>query len=435
MEFIDSSFYTNLILFCVSIGVCALFSFLETSITALRLFKLKELSQTTGRYQPLFQALEKNPNRLLNTILIANNLADVTAATLGTVTMEKLFSNLPGSIGFSLGICLTTAILLIFGEVLPKNIAKTYGEKLFGSTLWITNLMFYALYPFVTILVKLSDFIIYKVSGAKPHDGEFITSEKEIQFLIDYINEKGLMEPEKTSMLKSIFELGTTPVKEIMVPSTSTILINADTSIKEAHNIFTKYQFSRFPVYEGNDDNIIGMLHLKDLFALLSKNIEKPVKEIVRPILFIPESIKVNQLLKEFKDQHMHIAMVINEYGAIVGLVTLEDVLEEIVGEIRDEYEAVTEKVIVLKQGGWLVDATIELEQLSKLLHISFERETALTLGGFLAERLQHLPKKGERLTYKHYIFQVQQANQKQVLQVLVFENITPATPSEKIPE
>ena len=423
----DVNLFTNAILFAISLGFCALFSFLETSITALRLFKLKELAQSTGSYQQLFESLEKNPTRLLNTILIANSLADVTTATLGTMLMEKLFSSLPTSIGFSLGIFLTTAFLLIFGEIIPKNIAKARGEKLFASTLWIANIIFYALYPFVTFLVKISDFIMQKFSTPTSDHGEYITSEKEIQFLIDYINEKGLIEPEKTSMLKSIFELGTTPVKEIMVPSTSVIALNAETTIQEAYEMFGKYQFSRFPIYEGTHDNIIGMLHLKDAFALLAKNEERSLKDIVRPILFIPESIKVNQLLKEFKEQHMHIAMVINEYGGIIGLVTLEDVLEEIVGEIRDEYEAVTEKIVALKPGGWLVDATIELNQLSKLLNISFEAEDALTLGGFLTERLQHLPKKGERLAYKHFTFQVQQASPKRVFQVLIFEDKVPS--------
>lgn len=432
----DSSIFLNTVLFFGALAFCALFSFLETSITALRLFQLKELAQTTGRYRQIFESLEQNPNRLLNTILIASNLADVTAATLGSIVMEQLFAGLPGTIGFSLGIFVTTALLLIFGEIVPKNVARLYGERLFASTLWITNLVFYALYPFVTLLVKLADGLVYVVSGQAPAEtSEFITSEKEIQFLIDYIKEKGLMEPEKTAMLKSVFELGITPVKEIMVPTPSIIMIDAQTPVTSMYTIYGKYPFSRFPVFEDNRENVIGMLHLKDLFGPLSRTNEAvpTIKELIRPILFIPENVKVNQLLREFRHQHMHIAMVINEFGSIIGLVTLEDVLEEIVGEIRDEYEAVTEKAIALKQGGWLVDASIELDQLAALLGISFERESALTLGGFLTERLQHLPKKGERLSYKHFTFQVQQASSKRVFQVLVFNEQSP--PAIESPE
>lgn len=422
----DSSLYTYLIFFIVTLGFCALFSFLETSITALRLFKLKELAASTTGYATLFQSLEKNQNRVLTTILIANNLANVTAATVSTLFMDKLFVNFPPTVGFVCGIVITTASILVF-EIIPKNIAKAHGEKYFQSTLWITNIIFYALYPFVTICMKLGDYFIYQFGKGHGHEAsDYITSEKEIQFLIDYINEKGLMEQEKTAMLKSVFELGTTPVKEIMVPATTVVSINVETSLQDALAIFGQYQFSRFPVYDTKTDNIVGMLHQKDLFMAFLRNDKPTLRSLLRPIMFIPESIKVNQLLREFKEQHMHIAMVLNEYGGVIGLVTLEDVLEEIVGEIRDEYEAVTEKVIPLKPGGWLVDASIELEELGKLLTIVFESEDAQTLGGFLTERLQHLPKKGERILYKNYYFQVQQASQTKVTQVLVFAGTMP---------
>lgn len=422
----ESSVYAYFIFFIITLVFCAIFSFLETSITALRLFKLKELAASTTGYQSLFQSLEKNQNRVLTTILIANNLANVTAATVSTLFMDKLFVNFPPTVGFVCGIIITTTSILIF-EIIPKNIAKAHGEKYFKSTLWMTNLIYYLLYPFVTVCMKLGDYFIYQFGKGKGNEAsDYITSEKEVQFLIDYINEKGLMEQEKTAMLQSIFELGTTPVKEIMVPSTSVVSINVETSLQDALSIFKQHQFSRFPVYDTNLDTVIGMLHQKDLFAAFLKSDKPTLRSLLRPIMFIPESIKVNQLLREFKEQHMHIAMVLNEYGGVIGLVTLEDVLEEIVGEIRDEYEAITEKVIPLKPGGWLVDASIELEELGKVLAIVFESEDALTLGGFLTERLQHLPKKGERILYKNYYFQVQQASQTKVTQVLVFEGTMP---------
>jgi len=424
------SLYTELIYFGLSLIVCAIFAFLETSITALRLFHLKELAQSsTGRYAYLFQSLEKNPHRVLSTILIANSLADVTAAALSTHIMEQVAVkfNLSSGIGFSIGIAVATLAILIFGEIIPKNIAKLHGEKLFRSTLWLTNITFYTLSIPVTLLNRFSDFIIYRMSGKKMIDAsESITSEKEIKFLIDYIDEKGLMEREKTQMLQNIFELGRTPVKEIMVPAPDIISISAQATVKDTLTVFAKHTYSRLPVYEGKIDNVIGMVHQKDIFHHWSHGEEnKELKEIVRPIMFIPESVKVNQLLREFRQQNMHIAMVINEYGGVTGLVTLEDVLEEIVGEISDEHEPTSEKIVPLKQGGWLVDAAITLEELADLLSIAFETEDALTLGGFLTEHLQHLPKKGERILYKHFYFQVQKASPKRVFQVLIFQEKT----------
>ena len=371
----------NIPIICFSLSLIArsVFSFLETSITAMRLFKLKELAERTGKYPALFYTLETNPQQVLIAILIANCLTDVTNAALATYIMENLFAhfNLSGNLGFSIGIFMATMASLIFGETQQTS-----------TTQWIS-------------------------------------SEKEIQFLIDYINEKGLMETEKTEMLQNIFELGHTPVKEILIPANDIVSVSAEATINDILSIFVQRQFTRLPVYQESPDNVIGMIHLKDVFALVSRGDKKMVKELLHPILFVPETLKVNQLLREFRQQHKHIAMVLNEHGIITGLITLEDVLEEIVGEISDEHEPATEKVISLKNGSYLVDAGIDLENLEKYLNIVFEVEESVTLGGFLTERLQHVPKKGERVVYKEFCFQVQKASPKRVISVLVFKDGT----------
>jgi putative hemolysin len=424
-EPILSSIQTPIIFFFIALLVRGLLSFLETSVTALRLFKLKELAQeTTGRYQALFQALEKSQPRVLITILIANSLADVTTAALATQVTERVFAalNLSRGLGFTLGIGIASIAIVVFGEIIPKNLARGRSERLFRSMLWLTNLLFYVLYPLATLLMRFSDFIVYYLAGKKVEGTEWITSEREIRFLIEYINQRGLIEPEKKEMLQNIFELGTTPVREIMVPATDVVSIEVTATISETLEIFKKHQFTRMPVYEDQPDNIIGMVHQKDIFVLLSKNEDKPLKDIVRPIMFIPESIKVNQLLREFRQQHMHIAIVLNEHGIVTGLITLEDVLEEIVGEISDEHEHITPKIAQLKDGSLLIDASIPLEELEEFMGITFEAENAVTLAGFLTEQLQHLPKKGERILYKSHYFQIQKASYRRVYQVLVVD-------------
>jgi putative hemolysin len=430
---LNGSLYYQIIGFLISLLGCALFSFLETSVTALRLFKLKELATTAPRYQELFKTLEEHPHQILITMLIANSISNVTAAALITSIMEYLFAqmHLSSGLGFSLGIALATIAILVFGEVIPKNIAKVYGEKLFRSTLWLTNITYYFLYPLVAVLVRISSFVI-RILGGPIEPTEQLTSEHEIRFLIDYINEKGLMEPEKTAMLQSIFKLGSKQVKEIMVPSIDIVMLQATMTIPESFNVFCKYQYSRLPVYRETKDNIIGMVLQKDVFNLMAKHEEKPLEAIVRPILFVPESLKINQLLREFRQKRMHIAIVLNEHGIITGLATLEDVLEEIVGEIRDEYEAVPEKITTLREGEWLVDGSMDLDSLSKILHITFDVEDAITIGGFLTEQLQHLPKKGEEVFYHGYRFSVQQASPKRVSQVRVKKEKNKEQPSLK---
>ncbi len=426
-DFFWSLLYSEIAGFILALLGCALFSFLETSVTALRLFKLKELATSTTRYKKLLDTLESNPHQVLITILIANSVANVTAAALITSIMEQIFArlHLSSGLGFSVGIGFGTFAMLLFGEVIPKNVAKIHGEKLFKSALWITNITFYLLYPFVRLLINFSDFFVALVGG-KTESTELITSEREIRFLIDYINKKGLIETEKTEMLQSIFNFGSKPVKEIMVPMVDIIMIDAKETLKGALKKFSTYQFSRLPVFEENPDNVIGMIYQKDIFALLSKGEDKSLVDLVRPLTFIPDSTKINQLLRQFRVERMHMAMVINEYGSVTGLVTLEDILEEIVGEINDEYEEITQRIVELPEGGWLVDATVDLDSLSNIVGIQFEAEDAFTLGGFLMEQLQHLPKKDEKFLYKNFYFQVHKASHKRVIQVLVYPEDTP---------
>ncbi|EKD48669.1 MAG: hypothetical protein ACD_64C00189G0001, partial [uncultured bacterium] len=377
--------YPSLFFFFISLSIRATFAFIETRITALRLFNLKELESTVGkRYEILFQALEQNPHRVLITILIISSFTDVTCAAFATNITETIFEHfhLSSGLGFSLGVGISGIMIILFGEILPKNIARVRGEHMFTSVLWLINFVYYALYPLVTIMIKLSDAILYRTSDKSETEGsaQWGSSEREVRFLIDYIHAQGILEKEKTEMLRNIFDLGQIPVKDIMVPASDIISTDIETPIAKVLQLFSDHQFTRIPVYESKPDNIIGMVHQKDIFVMLSHKLNKPLKELVRPILFIPESVKINQLLREFREQHMHIAIVLNEHGFVTGLITLEDVLEEIVGEISDEHEPSAEKILELQQGGWLVDASIPLEDLSETLDISFETEDSITL-------------------------------------------------------
>ncbi len=407
-------------LFFFSLFFAALFAFLETAFTALRLFKLKELEVSVAKYKALFSAWEKNPQRILITILIANNFAHVLTSVLISHIMQRCF----GPLGLAIGVALATAIILIFGEIIPKSFAKTHHERLFASFLWLINSIFKITYPMVTILLKISDYIFKTVGGSHILEKQDMVSEKEIEFLIDYSDEKGLMEREKTEMLQNVFSLGQTVVKEIMKPKSDIILLDVNASTEEASNTFYKSRFSRIPVYENNYDNIIGIVYQKDFFDMLFQGKKRPLKELVRPVLLVPETQKINQLLSELLKMHMHMAIIVDEYGNIEGLVTLEDIFEEIIGdEITDELETESTDIVPLERGGWLVNAGIGLEELEELLKIKFMTEDSVTLGGFLAERLQHLPRKGERVVYENYCFQVQQASARRVFQVLIFEN------------
>lgn len=419
---VEGSFQTHLILLIISLILCMVFSFLETSITAIRLFKLKEITKGASKYRGFLKVFEESPNRILISVLIAYNMVSVLTAVSSNEVMTAItrYFAVSETIGFTVGIILTSLMILLT-DLIPKNIAAVHGERLFSSTLWITSFIYWLFRIPVAVLSRFADIITHWFGGSAGDVGDAMASEKEIQFMLNYINEKGLMEGDKVSMLKSIFELGTTPIKEVMVPEMSIVSISIDSTQKETLAAFAERQFSRLPVYEGQPGNVIGMVHQKDLFLLMSRGENRPLRDIVRPIIFFPEMTKVLRVLKDFREQRMHMAMVLNEFGSITGLVTLEDVIEEIVGEISDEYEQVPEKVTLLKTGGYLIDARIGLDELVPLLGIEFETEGSLSLGGFLIERFERVPLVGESLEYKAFHFKVQQATPKRIVQVLVY--------------
>ena len=422
MEHYTQALSTNVILFLLSMTTCALFSFLETSITALRLFKLKEIELATPKYKHLFQAFDKKPQQVLISILIAANLANVTCAVISQRLTDSLFQRfqVPESVAFILGILITTIMVSIFGEIVPKSIAQSMGTKTFTSTLWIVNIFYKILGP---IAQQIHNISLYISRSSGEEEEEQIISEKEIQFLINYIEEKGLMDYEKTAMLQNIFIMTQTSVKEILIPKSEIVSININDDVSTFINKFSEYQFSRFPVYQDNPENIIGIVYLKDLLFALQKKPSLQLKDLMRPIIFVPDNMKVNELLKEFKLQHIHMAMVLDEYGNTIGLVTLEDALEEIVGDIHDEHDISreSEKIKVIKKDcEWSVDATIDLDRLHPLLKISFPTQSAVTLGGFISEQMQHLPKEGEQIIYKNFNFTIEKADQKRVLLVRI---------------
>lgn len=418
--------FVPLLAFLAALFIRAIFAFLETSITSLRLFKLKELAETTKKYNALFHALEMNPHRVLITTLIISSSADVTAAALGTYVMEKIGERLQfsESLGFSLGIGIATIAIVIFGEIIPKNFAKTHSTRLLPSMLWIVNGAFYLLYPFASLLLRFTA-RINTLLGRDLQEHTWESSEHEIKFLIEYIQQHGLMEKDKALMLKNIFDLGNTPVRDIMIPETNIISINIRASTEDALKLFSYHHFTRLPVYQETTTNIVGIIHLKDIFVMQFQGpSHKNLSQLVRPIIFIPESVKINQLLKDFREKQLHMAIVLNEHGSTVGLITLEDVLEQIVGDIRDEHESSDKKINELSNNTWLVDASIDLDALSSFLNISLTSESALTLGGFLTEQLQHLPKKGEIVLLQHHCFQIHHATTKRVNQVMITKEI-----------
>jgi len=409
--------------FLSSLGLCALLAFMETSITAIRLFKVKELERSTSKYKLFLQTLESHPQYVLMTVLIATNMMCITTAVLLQNIIENIFADfdLPQGLGFTIGIVMGTIVVSLIGEIIPKSIAQALENPL-ASLLWLANMIFYIMGPVARPLIAISRHITRK-NGDDAQD-DHIISEQEIRFLINYIEKKGLMEQDKTHMLQNIFRMENTHVKEIIIPKSAIVSVDVKSDMNAILDLFQHHQYSRFPVFENNEENIIGIIYQKDLFlSLRLQTTSVDLRALVKPIIFVPDSLKVSELLKEFKKQHIHMAMVLDEYGSNIGLVTLEDTLEEIVGDITDEHERsmhLHKIIVMVPNEEWSVDAMIDLDRLEDILQINFQVETAVTLGGFLTEHAQRLLKTGEHMYYKGFCFTIDQANEKRVVLVSI---------------
>ena len=285
---------TDMIIFVVALASCAFFAFLETTITKMRLFNIKELKNSTKKYMSILTSLEENPQEVLIAILIVTNMASITAAVIAEHLIQKVFAtlSLPEGLGFSIGIAFATIITSVFGEILPKSMAQSQGTPVFISTLWIINLIYYVFKPITQPL----NYFIQRLS--KNQSSTDIITEKEVRFLIDYIEQKGHIDTEKTNMLQNIFRMTNTYVKEILIPKNEMVSIDIDTKIAEVLDIFEEHHFSRLPVYKKDQENIIGIIYQKDLFLKMQTDKDVQIKDIVRPIIFVPDSLKVNELLK-----------------------------------------------------------------------------------------------------------------------------------------
>ncbi len=323
-----------LLLFSSALLCAALFAYLETTFTSLRLFEVNQLEARVNAYSRLFTVWRTAPQRILITILIASNFADVVCSVLLTEVMQQL---IPGEFGTIIGVISSTLFIVFLGNIVPKSFARVRGRHIPPFALLLVNTLLTLLKPILDISVWIADLFTTQVAGKHHHEEHGAVSEQEIAFLIDYSDQKGIIESDKSEMLQNIFGLGYTAVSAIMVPAKDMVLLEVGTPLDKAHELFLSYRYSRIPLYKDSPNNIIGFIYQKDLFALLFKQATGNLADFMRPVMFVAHSTKTSALLKEFLKQKTHLAIVRNDKGGVIGMATLEDVLEEIVGEITDE--------------------------------------------------------------------------------------------------
>ena len=409
MDIPDQSFLLLLLII-----LSAFFSGVETAFVSLSDIRLKHLCEKENKKSLLrVKQLKDNSERLIITILIGNNLVNIAASSIATKVAIDIFE----SKGIGIAIGAMTLIILIFGEIVPKNIAMAKNELIAVIAAPVIRLLQLTLFPAIFCLEKITRFV------AKPINNEIaepLITEAEIKSVVNLGEEIGEIEKDERIMIHNIFRFSELQANEIMTDRTQIFSLDAMCYLKEVSDLIVSNGFSRIPVFEDNSDNIKGILYAKDVLQLLlSKSEDRPIKDLIRPAMIIPETMLIDQLLREFKREKVHIAMVVDEHGGISGLITIEDVLEEIVGDIYDETDKDEERIRIVDDYKSFVKGETEIEEVNRNLSLNLsEEEDYETISGYILAQLRHIPEIGEELSTDEVIIRITQADQQRIIEV-----------------
>lgn len=401
--------FALLILVCLS----AFFSSAETALTTANRVRLKTLADDGNkRAQTALDVLDKY-GKMLSAILIGNNIVNISASALATTLAIRIHL----AVGIATGVL--TVVVLIFGEIVPKNVAMVYSEKL---------ALFYA--SMIAGLMKMMTpiiFVVDKLAGVLLRLLHIDTSrrtamtETELRTYVEVSHEDGVIESEEREMIYNVFDFGDAVAKDIMLPRIDMVTVGKDAGYDEVMDLFKEYMYTRIPVYQDDKDNIIGLINIKD-FILVEDKEQFRVSSIMRQAYYTYEFKKTADLLMEMREKRINVSFVLNEYGAAVGMITLEDLLEEIVGEIRDEYDENEEELIQqIEERVYLVEGSMKLSDINDELGTLLESEDYDSIGGLIIENLDRLPEDEETITTEQgIILQVKGVNQNRILKVLM---------------
>ena len=404
----------------ILVGFSAFFSASETAFSSLNQIRLKSRAEDGDSSAARVLNMAEQYDKLLSTILIGNNIVNIAAASIGTILFTRM---LGAERGATVSTIVLTIIVLIFGEVTPKSLAKEMPEKV--AT---------AVSPFLVLLMALMTPLTWlftqwkKLLGHFVHSGEADTiTEGELMTMVSEAENDGELTDRESELIRSAIEFDDVEVEEILTPRVDVVAVEDDIPLEELAQTFAESGYSRLPVYHGTIDNIIGVVHEKDFYIARLKKATK-IDDLVVPTLYTTGSPQISQLLRTLREQHHHLAVVVDEYGGTEGIITLEDILEELVGEIWDEHDEVTEDFRKQSDGSWLVSGSASVDDLYEELDLPEEEDIdSNTVNGLVQEKTCHLPKVGDRFTLGEYDGVVTRTAKRRVTEV----RLTPAAPAE----
>ena len=391
----DSSVPIQAVTILILVLLSAFFSSAETSMTAANRIRIHSLAEQGNKRAITLEKVISNSNKMLSTILIGNNIVNIAASSLATTFTMKVFGSM--YIGVATGVM--TLLVLLFGEITPKTIATLKADDLALTYARPIYALMVVLTPVIYIVGKLANGILF-VLRVDPNAKRDTITEHELRSMVNVGQENGVIEREEKQMIYNVFDFGDSAATDVMIPRIDMTFIEVNSTYQELMDIFKEDMHTRFPVYEDNTDNVIGIINIKDLL-LYPENEQFSIRKILREPYFTYEYKRTTDLMMEMRKASVNLAIVLDEYGSTAGLVTLEDLLEEIVGEIRDEYDEDEEEPICEIQPGreYQVLGSAKLSDLNEALGTKLESEDYDSVGGYIIEQLDCLPREGESVT------------------------------------
>ena len=412
----ESGDIASLIVLIILLLLSAFFSSAETALTTVNKIRMRTLSEAGNKKADRVLRVTEDSGKMLSAILIGNNIVNLSASSLATSLAIKYL----GSVGAGIATGILTLLILIFGEVTPKTKATIHADKMSLSYGFVIELLMKVLTPVIFIVNKLSMAILFLLR-VDPKDKDKQMTEEELRTIVDVSQETGVIEDEERDMIHNLFDFGDSEAKEVMVPRIDMTFVEKNASYKEILEVFRKDKFTRIPVYEETTDHVIGIINMKDL--LLCEDPEAfTIDSILREPYFTYEHKNTANLFIEMRKNSIALAIVLDEYGVTAVLITLEDLLEEIVGEIRDEYDTdEVDAITRLSDREFLVLGSANLDDVSDELDFSFTSENYDTIGGYCLDHLDHLPEKNEIIiTAENVLLRIDQVDNNRIEKIYI---------------
>lgn len=409
----------QIIILVVLIVLSAFFSMSETALTSISKIRLRTMIDENIKNAKLIQSVLEEPGKLLSAILIGNNLVNIGASSLATAIIVDKY----GSKGVGIATGVLTIVILIFGEITPKTFATKNAEKISLFVIKAIKFCMIIFTPFIFILNIITGFIL-RLLGVKKDEKTPIITESELITMVNVSHEEGVLEIDEREMINNVVYFANSDAEDVMVPRTDIIAINVDATQEELTALFKEETCSRMPVYDETIDNIIGIISLKDLL-FVDKSKDFNIRDYMREPFFTYESKCLKELFAEMRINRIPMAIILDEYGGTSGIVTLEDMLEEIVGDLADEYDEHDEEIKLVKDNEYIIEGATKIEDVNEILGTNFKSEDFDSIGGFIIETFGKFPDKGDSIKIDNVKFIIEEIEKNRIEKLRCLINIT----------